>query len=105
MSAGKGDKPRNCFSSDFKDNYDLIDWKNTRRNKVQKAHGTLILGDSYTCHACNSKGEEMLVLEELKAIQPKEYRESMGFYFIKCRTCKGTTKVSYEKFKQQLGIA
>lgn len=23
---GKGSKPRNCFSSQFKDNYDLIDW-------------------------------------------------------------------------------
>ena len=24
--AGKGDKPRNCFSKQFKDNYDLIVW-------------------------------------------------------------------------------
>ena len=24
--AGKGDKPRNCFSKKFKDNYDLINW-------------------------------------------------------------------------------
>ena len=28
MSAGKGDKPRNCFSKEFKNNYDLIKWKN-----------------------------------------------------------------------------
>jgi len=28
MSAGKGDKPRNCFSKRFKDNYDDIDWEN-----------------------------------------------------------------------------
>jgi hypothetical protein len=28
MSAGKGDKPRNCFSKRFKDNYDDIDWGN-----------------------------------------------------------------------------
>lgn len=27
MSAGKGSKPRNCFSKDFKNNYDSIDWK------------------------------------------------------------------------------
>lgn len=27
MSAGKGDKPRNCFSKKFKDNYDAINWK------------------------------------------------------------------------------
>lgn len=26
MSAGKGDKPRNCFSKKFKDNYDEINW-------------------------------------------------------------------------------
>ena len=26
MSAGKGDKPRNCFSKEFKDNYSEINW-------------------------------------------------------------------------------
>jgi hypothetical protein len=25
--AGKGSKPRNCFSNSFKENYDSIDWK------------------------------------------------------------------------------
>ena len=24
--AGKGDKPRNCFSKQYRDNYDIIDW-------------------------------------------------------------------------------
>lgn len=24
--AGKGDAPRNCFSKQFKDNFDIIDW-------------------------------------------------------------------------------
>jgi len=24
--AGKGDKPRNCFSKKYRDNYDSIDW-------------------------------------------------------------------------------
>ena len=24
--AGKGDKPRNCFSSGYKDNYEAINW-------------------------------------------------------------------------------
>lgn len=32
--AGKGDKPRNCFSKNFKDNYDLIDWS---KNKTKKS--------------------------------------------------------------------
>jgi hypothetical protein len=26
MSAGKGDKPRNCFSKKYKENYDDINW-------------------------------------------------------------------------------
>ena len=30
--AGKGDKPRSCFSQKYRDNYSLIDWK-------RKKHG------------------------------------------------------------------
>lgn len=33
--AGKGDKPRNCFSKQFKDNYDLIDW-NSKKKELPK---------------------------------------------------------------------
>jgi hypothetical protein len=29
-SAGKGDKPRNCFSQNYRNNYDLIVWKNKK---------------------------------------------------------------------------
>ena len=36
MSAGKGSKPRNCFSKDFKDNYDSINWN--RNKKDTKCH-------------------------------------------------------------------
>lgn len=28
---GKGDVPRNCFSKEFRENYDLIDWKSPRK--------------------------------------------------------------------------
>jgi len=37
-SAGKGDKPRSCFSKEFKDNYDLIDWsrKKEKEDKDKK---------------------------------------------------------------------
>ena len=37
MSAGKGDKPRNCFSKKYKENYDDIDWnkKSNCRNKLK----------------------------------------------------------------------
>jgi hypothetical protein len=31
-SAGKGDKPRNCFSQKYRDNFDLINWKNKNKN-------------------------------------------------------------------------
>ena len=31
--AGKGDKPRNCFSDSFKNNYDRIKWK-IKKDKV-----------------------------------------------------------------------
>jgi hypothetical protein len=32
--AGKGDKPRNCFSRNFKDNYDLISWDKKKPKKL-----------------------------------------------------------------------
>lgn len=32
MSAGKGSKPRNCFSKDFKNNYDSINWNRSKKN-------------------------------------------------------------------------
>jgi hypothetical protein len=35
MSAGKGSKPRNCFSKDFKDNYDQIDWDKKKEKKEE----------------------------------------------------------------------
>jgi hypothetical protein len=35
---GKGDKPRNCYSKDFKSNYDEIQWssKNAYEKKKKK---------------------------------------------------------------------
>jgi hypothetical protein len=33
MSAGKGSKPRNCFSNSFKTNYDNINWLNKEPRK------------------------------------------------------------------------
>ena len=36
MSAGKGDKPRNCFSKKYKDNYDKINWRPVNKNKAKK---------------------------------------------------------------------
>lgn len=31
--AGKGDKPRNCFSQKYRDNYDEINWKTKDRRE------------------------------------------------------------------------
>jgi hypothetical protein len=33
---GKGDSPRNCFSKEYKKNYDAIDWKNKKNKKKKK---------------------------------------------------------------------
>ena len=33
--AGKGDKPRNCFSKQYRDNYDAINWnKKNEKNEI-----------------------------------------------------------------------
>ena len=32
--AGKGDRPRNCFSNKYRNNYDLINWK--KQNSKEK---------------------------------------------------------------------
>jgi hypothetical protein len=34
--AGKGDSPRNCFSKKYRDNYDLITWKNKIKVNLNK---------------------------------------------------------------------
>jgi hypothetical protein len=33
---GKGDAPRSCFSKDFKENYDMIDWSKKPKKKSKK---------------------------------------------------------------------
>jgi len=35
-SAGKGSSPRNCFSKNYKNNYDLINWSNKKQKKNTK---------------------------------------------------------------------
>jgi len=34
--AGKGDKPRNCFSNRFKKNYESIEWENKNHKSLIK---------------------------------------------------------------------
>lgn len=35
MSAGKGSKPRNCFSKKFKDNFDIINWATKEGKEIR----------------------------------------------------------------------
>jgi hypothetical protein len=35
--AGKGDKPRNCFSKKFKENFDKINWKKQNKTSISKS--------------------------------------------------------------------
>lgn len=34
--AGKGDKPRNCFSQKYRDNYDSINWSKKEEKENEK---------------------------------------------------------------------
>lgn len=40
--AGKGDKPRNCFSKKFKDNYDLINWSKSKKENDKDNNDTTV---------------------------------------------------------------
>lgn len=41
--AGKGDKPRNCFSKKYRDNYEQIDWtKNKNEDEKTQYSPTII---------------------------------------------------------------
>lgn len=41
MSAGKGDRPRNCHTKRFRDNYDQIDWGRAVPEKERKRRAAL----------------------------------------------------------------
>lgn len=38
--AGKGDKPRSCFSSKYRSNYDLINWN--KKNEKKTINNTVV---------------------------------------------------------------
>jgi len=35
--AGKGDKPRSCFSQKYRANFDLIKWSNRKNKNIKKS--------------------------------------------------------------------
>jgi DnaJ-class molecular chaperone len=85
MSAGKGDSPRNCFSQDFRDNYDSIDWKNARRDKVGKMFPEVT--DMPTCWDCNGRGYHHC--------GPLKIR-------VMCAACKGKKRLPLAEWKKSL---
>jgi len=69
-SNGKGSRPRNCFSDDFRTNYSEINWK-SKVKKIEEfwnvcghcgGDGYLIEGKGYSakeykCYVCSGSGE------------------------------------------------
>jgi hypothetical protein len=41
--AGKGDRPRNCFSNKYRNNYDLINWKKKESTNNEKAINNTVI--------------------------------------------------------------
>jgi hypothetical protein len=52
---GKGDAPRNCFSKQFKDNYDSIDWGSASKRIIARAKESGIDVDSAVCPRCQGE--------------------------------------------------
>jgi hypothetical protein len=47
--AGKGSKPRNCFSREFWNRFDEIDWRDKRECPKCKKQTVVDEGDLYVC--------------------------------------------------------
>jgi len=43
--AGKGDKPRNCFSKKYRDNYDSINWNKKRKKNDESINNSFTVAD------------------------------------------------------------
>jgi hypothetical protein len=43
--AGKGDKPRNCFSKKYRDNYDSINWNKKRKEDDKNINNSFTVTD------------------------------------------------------------
>lgn len=55
MSAGKGDKPRNCFSRQFRDNFSEINWS----NKISSPCVRICKLKNDVCVACGRTTEQI----------------------------------------------
>jgi hypothetical protein len=63
MSAGKGDRPRNNFSREFRENYDIIQWRGKQKMRTSKRKAWW-----RKCPRCNGTGKYM-VIDHYKAYQ------------------------------------
>lgn len=57
---GKGSKPRNCFSKQFQDNFDDIDWskKSTEREMIEDCAALYRWPEGRIINGCGDEQEE-----------------------------------------------
>lgn len=82
MSAGKGDKPRNCFSAEFKNNYDEINWAESREDDFIAYPQ---LSELLSCFECRFGPDEKTVIKDLGPVNPKKLQKLADKYQIKIR--------------------
>ena len=87
----KGSKPRSGFNQNYRDRYDEIDFKNTRRNKVNKMWGRPMSEDEMMKHLGfkTKKEYEDFRRTGTSPLQEKVYRE---FRAKPCGECNGSGK-------------
>lgn len=57
--AGKGDKPRNCYSKEFKNNYDIINWSYKAESSFKDSNEkNLDKDEQLTCNLQNLSATE-----------------------------------------------
>jgi hypothetical protein len=71
--SGKGDSPRNCFSQEFRDGYDNINWGTKRPKSISRS-----IDGKYPCIACRT-----------------DFKRD-------CPDCHGNRNVPLKTFKRQL---
>jgi hypothetical protein len=71
MSAGKGDKPRNCFSEQYKSNFDDINWG----GKISTPCVRICKLKNDVCTACGRTSDQ---IKNWLSYSEKQRKEIMG---------------------------
>jgi hypothetical protein len=82
MSAGKGDSPRNCFSKDFRSNYDQIKWGRPRT--LDEICG---LPKGSFQRNLKEESEKLRKQEELRKNRIKKTNVDVDLIEIECQHC------------------